>query len=250
MYNVNGNSAIKFLKNSDYVINNVISSNGWFFDYTGVYVPYTHKNDKYYDPRNIYLKISRQDEKEPKLVYTFGKVEDNLFYPMESCISSELLCDNDKSLTRNISYAGRRCNLNSGTGVYKNLIINIKDQINDFEGLNILKDEDYDFLRISPFNSFTAHSSSNNHNFMDMRELFKLALGIEPVYSYPKKGYDMFVCPFHNDHKPSARVFKHAFLCFKHTQRQFDQTEFLKWLFFLDTAQEVEDKFQELQCNS
>lgn len=253
--NIKSNYAVEFLrnngvdnmlKNSDYVTTTEESNDGWFFDYTGIYVPYTHKNEKYYDPRNIYLKISRQVEKEPKLVYTWGKVEDQLFYPMETCWSSELICDNDKTLTRGISYAGKRCNLNSGKGVYKNFIKDIKDKINDFDGLTVLKEEDYDFLKITPFDNFTVDLNVNNHNFMDMRELCKLALGMEPAYSYPERGYDMFLCPFHNDHKPSAHVFKHTLQCFKHTQRQFDQTEFLKWLFYLNTVSEVEVKFQEL----
>lgn len=252
---INSNNAVELLKNNkkdiiannDYLIDNKIIDGGWLCDDTGIYVPYKHKNEKYYDPRNIYLKISRQITEEPTLNYTFGKLEDNLFYPMESCSSPALISDTDKKLNRNISHAGRRCNLNSRTGVYKNFMTNIKDDINESSYLDILKNDNYDLSKKDVLNTFTVDSTFNNHNVMDMRELFKLALGAEPTYSYPKKGYDMFICPFHDDHKPSARVFQHVFQCFKHTQMQFDQTEFLKWLFYLKTTQEIENKFQELQ---
>lgn len=254
--NINGNGVVEFLKNngvgimlknSDYAIDNKLSAEGWFSDYTGVYVPYTHKNKKYYDSRNIFLKISKGLTDEQKIVYCFGKLEEGLFYPLEYCSSPELICDKDTKLARKISFTGKRCNLNSGKGSYKNFISDIQDKINDFDGVDILKSEDYNGSKITVLNSFTANSKIHkNHNFIDMRELVKLATGQNPKYTYPKKGYDMFLCPFHDDHKASARVFKHTFQCFKHTQRQFDQTEFLKWLFYLKTVPEVEIKFQEL----
>lgn len=230
-----------------YKITEELEKQGWMYDDTGVYVPYTHKNEEYYDPRNVYLKISRSLTEEQKIIYCFGKLEEELFYPMEYCSSAELICDKDTKLARNISYAGKRCNLNSGPGSYKNFISDIKDNINVFDGLDILKNSDYNCSKMTVLNSFTANAKTHkSHNFMDMRELVKLATGQEPKYTYPKKGYDMFLCPFHNDHNASARVFKHTFQCFKHTQRQFDQTEFLKWLFYLKTVPEVEIKFQEL----
>jgi len=113
-----------------------------------------------------------------------------------------------------------------------------------------LKDENYYFSKINVLTNFTVDSTTNNHNFMDMRKLFKLALRTEPTYTYPKKGYDMFLCPFHDDHNASAKVSKHIFQCYKHDQMQFDQTAFLKRLFNLNTVKEVENKFQELQDTS
>lgn len=169
---------------------------------------------------------------------------------MESYISSKLISDNDKKLNRNISYVGKKCYLNSGKGIYVNFINTIKDKINDFDDLNILKDENYYFSKINVLTNFTVDSTTNNHNFMDMRKLFKLALRTEPTYTYPKKGYDMFLCPFHDDHNASAKVSQHIFQCYKHNQMQFDQTAFLKRLFHLNTVKEVENKFQELQDTS
>lgn len=235
------------LNNSAYALSNELVELGYVSDDTGVYIPYTIKNTLYHDSRNIYLKISRTPSEEPEVIYTFVKLEEGLFYPLEQYVSSELLSGFDNKLKRSLGYTGKRCLLNSRKGGFVELADSFLDNICAADGLDILKKEDYDFTRIRNSVNLTVIGEKNSHhNFMDMRELVKLTTGQEPEYSYPKQGYDMFLCPFHDDHKASAHVHKHIFGCYKNNQWQLDQTAYLKLLYNLDTVQEVESKFQEL----
>ena len=56
-----------------YKVTEELEEQGWLYDDTGVYVPYTHKNEDYYDYRNVFLKIERESSNE--LRYTFVKLE-------------------------------------------------------------------------------------------------------------------------------------------------------------------------------
>lgn len=233
--------------NNIYELSKETIEKGYISDDTGVYIPYTFKNEKYWDPREIYLKISRHAGESSELLYTFVKFESGLFYPLESYTSPALINDTDKMLKRKISGIGRGCNLNSGKGIYISFIDEIKDTICNIDGLSILKDESFTIPKIeNPYCITAINTGVPNHNFMDMRELCKIALNQEPKYSYPTKGYDMFRCPFHNDHRESARAFKHVMQCFKHTQMQFDQTSFLRWLFKLGSIDQIQLKYLEL----
>ena len=61
------------MKTDVYKITEDLKEKGWLYDDTGVYVPYTHKNEDYYDYRNVFLKIERESSNE--LRYTFVKLE-------------------------------------------------------------------------------------------------------------------------------------------------------------------------------
>ena len=233
--------------NNVYKLSKELVGQGYIADDTGIYIPYTFKNEKYWDPREIYLKISRLAGENAELLYTFMKFEEGLFYPLESYASPALIADTDKMLKRKISGIGRGCNLNSAQGVYIDFIDGIKDTICNADGLDILKDDGFTIPAMpNPYSRTAVNNGASNHNFMDMRELCRIALNQEPKYSYPKKGYDMFRCPFHDDHRASAQAFKHVLRCFKHTQMQFDQTSFLRWLFRLGSIDQIKLKFLEL----
>ena len=42
-----------------YKVTEDLMEKGWLYDDTGVYVPYTHKNEEFYDHRDVYLKIKK-----------------------------------------------------------------------------------------------------------------------------------------------------------------------------------------------
>lgn len=228
-----------------YKVTEELKEKGWLYDDTGVYVPYTHKNEDYHDYRSIYLKISRLLDLDNYLVYTFVKLEDGLFYPMESCFSNALISDEDKQLKRKISHIGIKSWLNAGKGIYIDFVDSIKKDINDVDCLNVLKVEDFAFPNeIDLFNLTLRCKKNKHHNFMNMMDLMKLILG-EPYYDYSDKGRTMYLCPFHDDHKPSAEASYHVFRCY--TEKiQLDQTGILMKIYGLKTPQDAEEKFQEL----
>ena len=231
-----------------YKITEELKEKGWLYDDTAVYVPYTHKNDEFYDHRNVYLKISRHPNMD-WLIYTFVKLEDRLFYAMESHISEALICEEDKELVKTLSQIGRRLQLNAGKGVYIKFVESFKDTITSADCLDVLKVSEFALPDNDDTTNLTIpYIKNSHHNFTDMRELVKLALG-EAVYDYPKRGRSMYHCPFHDDHNPSAEVLTSAFRCLAE-KIQLDQTGFLMKHFDLDGPQEAEAKFQELKRNS
>ena len=231
-----------------YKITEELKEKGWLYDDTGIYVPYIHKNDEFYDYRDVYLKISRHPNMD-WLIYTFVKLEEGLFYAMESHISETLICEEDKKLVKILSQIGRRLRLNAGKGVYIKLVNSFKDAITSADCLDVLKVSDFILPdNDNPINLTVPYIENSNHNFSDMRELVKLVLG-EPVYDYPKRGCSMYRCPFHDDHNPSAEVSMSAFKCLAE-KIQLDQTGFLMKHFDLNTPKEAEDKFRELKRNS
>ncbi len=226
-----------------YKVTEELEEQGWLYDDTGFYVPYTHKNEEYYDHRNVFLKIERESSNE--LRYTFVKLENGLFYPMHNYLSPTLIGEVDKKLKRKISNIGNGINLNAGKGIYSEFVDSFRKTIMDSDCLDVLKIEEFEFQNADNLVNLTVpYEKDKHHNFMTMMDLAKLVLG-EPYYDYSNKGYTMHLCPFHDDHKPSGKASYHVFRCYKE-HIQLDQTGFLMKHFNLDTPQEAEEKFQEL----
>ena len=226
-----------------YKVTEDLMEKGWLYDDTGVYVPYTHKNEEFYDHRDVYLKIKKHPKISNHLVYIFGKMEEGLFYPAESYISPNLINEKDKKLTRTLSYMGKRYGLNAGDKVYVKFVKSFKNNINNADCLDILKVEDYEVPNEPNMVNLTVqYVKDSHHNFMNMFDLARLALG-EPVYNYPYR--KMYHCPFHDDARPSGEALYSVFRCLS-KKKQYDQTELLMKHFDLDTPQEAEEKFQEL----
>lgn len=230
-----------------YKVTEELKEQGWLYDDTGVYVPYTHKNEEFYDHRDVYLKIKKHPKISNHLVYIFGKMEEGLFYPAESYISPNLINEKDKKLTRTLSYMGKRYGLNAGDKVYVKFVKSFKNNINSADCLDILKVEDYEVPNEPNMVNLTVqYVKDSHHNFMNMFDLARLALG-EPVYNYPYR--KMYHCPFHDDARPSGETLYSVFKCLS-KKKQYDQTGLLMKLYNLDTLEEVEAKFQELKRNS
>ena len=226
-----------------YKITKELEEKGWLNDDTGVYVPYTHKNEEFHDYRDVFLKIERTSSNE--LRYTFVKLEDDLFYSMHSYTSPTLIGKVDKQLKKKMANMGTSINLNAGEGIYSKFVDSFRKTIMDSDCLDVLKVEDFALLEADPHVNLTVpYEKDKHHNFMNMMDLAKLVLG-EPYYDYPDKCRTMYLCPFHDDHKPSGEALYHVFRCYSE-HMQLDQTGFLMKYYDLNTPQEAEDKFQEL----
>ena len=244
------NNECDIMANTDiYKVTKDLESKGYVYDDTGVYVPYTHKNEEYYDSREVYLKIER--EYSNKLRYTFVKLEDGLFYPMGDYISEALICAEDKKLATKLSQMGRRFKLNAGNGVYKKFVDSFKDTITSADCLEVLKVDTFTLPDNDNLTNLTVpYEKYANHNFVSLIDLAELILG-KPEYEYHDKfpAYVSYKCPFHDDNNPSALIYDFAFKC-QSEKIQLDQTGFLMKYFNLNTPKEAEEKFQELMKNS
>lgn len=79
--------------------------------------------------------------------------------------------------------------------------------------------------------------------FKDMRILLKVILG-EPVREF--KNYNSYLCPFHDDHSPSARVYEKNFLCATENLH-LNYFDFIKKYYGLDSDDAVKEKMKELK---
>ena len=75
-----------------------------------------------------------------------------------------------------------------------------------------------------------------------MRELLKVVVG-EPAREY--EGYNSYICPFHDDHNPSALVYPKRFYC-RGCNLNFNYFEFLRKFYGLESDDEVKKKMKEL----
>lgn len=94
----------------------------------------------------------------------------------------------------------------SDDGGFVNVLKNIDASIND-KNSEIMAEKE----KVKSMITGTAISSADKDLiFSDMRVLLKVILG-EPVREF--ENYNTYCCPFHDDHSPSARVYKNNFLC-------------------------------------
>lgn len=79
--------------------------------------------------------------------------------------------------------------------------------------------------------------------FSDMRILLKLILG-EPEKEFKK--YNSYLCPFHDDNSPSARVYEKNFLCASENLH-LNYFDFIRKYYNLESDDEVKEKMKELK---
>ena len=79
--------------------------------------------------------------------------------------------------------------------------------------------------------------------FKDMRLLLKLVLG-EPEREF--KQYNTYKCPFHDDKRPSARVYKKNFLCASENLH-LNYFEFIRKFYDLESDDDVKEKMADLK---
>lgn len=88
------------------------------------------------------------------------------------------------------------------------------------------------------------YNVSSDELFTDMRNLAKVVLGT-PVKEY--KAYNTYLCPFHDDHYPSARVYKRNFRC-EACNVHFRYFDFIKNYYRLQTDKETKAKMREIRA--
>ena len=79
--------------------------------------------------------------------------------------------------------------------------------------------------------------------FKDMRNLTQLVLG-EPEKEY--NAYNVYLCPFHDDHNPSARVYRKNFIC-EACDIHYNYFDFIKYYFGLKSDKETKANMGELK---
>ena len=98
--------------------------------------------------------------------------------------------------------------------------------------------------KLNKLNNAAAISDSDKDDiFSDMRILLKLILG-EPEREF--KQYNTYKCPFHDDNKPSARVYKKNFLCASENLH-LNYFEFIRKFYDLNSDDEVKEKMADLK---
>ena len=93
------------------------------------------------------------------------------------------------------------------------------------------------------YNAAAISDSEKDDIFSDMRILLKLILG-EPEREFKK--YNSYKCPFHDDNKPSARVYKKNFLCASENLH-LNYFEFIRKFYDLNSDDEVKEKMADLK---
>ena len=76
-----------------------------------------------------------------------------------------------------------------------------------------------------------------------MRILLKVIIG-DPVREF--KNYNSYICPFHDDNSPSARVYKNNFLCATENLH-LNYFDFIRKYFDLADDDAVKEKMKELK---
>ena len=88
-----------------------------------------------------------------------------------------------------------------------------------------------------------VYTGSADDLFKDVRNLTRLVLG-EPEKEYNK--YNVYLCPFHDDHNPSARVYRKNFIC-ESCGVHYRYFDFIKNYFGLKSDKETKAKMRELR---
>lgn len=125
---------------------------------------------------------------------------------------------------------------------------NFRDSLIKLDSENIEKNKEYkyhwDRLQKLRKNNQTTNNYKGDKSliFKDMRELCKVLIG-EPAREY--EHYNSYICPFHDDHNPSALVYSKRFIC-KSCNLNLNYFDFLRKFFKLESDDEVKKKMKEL----
>ena len=115
--------------------------------------------------------------------------------------------------------------------------------ISDYN-LRIIKEK----KKLNPINKHSNIINKNISNtdelFSDMRVLLKVIIPDNYVKSF--KRYDSYLCPFHDDNSPSARVYSGNFYC-EADNLHLNYFEFLRKFYDLKSDDEVKKKMSELK---
>ena len=137
---------------SPYILSPNLLDEGWDYDDSGIYIPYTFKYETNPDARDIYLKIERVPDLKTKfIIYSWNYLEDgeyvrlNYFRRDILPVEEEIDSGGKSSINKKLSHTGRIAHLNSDKGVYKSFFESILIDIVNSQCLEVFKEIDYEF---------------------------------------------------------------------------------------------------------
>ena len=123
-----------------YKVNNELSN--YLYDDTGVFIPYTSIHE---ENKEIFLKISRNENKKSELIFTWGKYNHEKFQTLTIFRSDKLINEENKKLIDNLTTIGINAGLKIDEKELKTFINDIKREIVQSNCLSVLKEIDFDF---------------------------------------------------------------------------------------------------------
>ena len=137
----------KIKKEKENTIYNVkeLAEDGYLYDDTGIYIPYTHKQEHDSDSRDIYLKVSRNPDKKCELIYSWVMKKKDIFKVLTIFKSDKLINEADKKFNGSLSIAGSEAGLNLCEDCYVNFANEFKSKIIFTDGLEVFKELFFEF---------------------------------------------------------------------------------------------------------
>lgn len=159
------NSSSNQETSNPYYLNKGLLDEGHDFDFTGAYFHFNEtyqakgiKDDKidyFYNKiarDNIYLKISRNQDKKVELVFTWCIKENNTYNHHNSFKIDFLLNTGDekeiKALNKKVSFSGNRNKNPASDGSYVSFVDDLLSQIVENDCLEVFKNQDFEFPEI------------------------------------------------------------------------------------------------------
>ena len=111
-----------------------LSEDGYLYDDTGIYIPYNP------DPRDIYLKISRNPDKKCELIYSWMEKRKDSYKMLTLFRNDKLINEEDTKFNRKLSFQGNQAGVYSCEGCYVDFADDFKSKIILLDGLEVFKE--------------------------------------------------------------------------------------------------------------
>ena len=142
-----------------YKLDDELLNEGWDYDSTGIYIPYTYKYEKgnpQRDEREIFLKVERNLDKSHEMIYSWvTKQEDSNYRIINTLTRDTVLANEDikinektgvmnANINKSLSSKGRLANLNRDDDTFKDFFFDLYSKITNSPSLEVFKVLDYD----------------------------------------------------------------------------------------------------------
>ena len=116
-----------------------LTEDGYLYDDTGIYIPYNP------DPRDIYLKISRNPDKKCELIYSWMEKRKDGYKMLTLFRNDKLINEEDTKFNRTLSFQGNQAGVYSCEGCYVDFADEFKSKIILVDGLEVFKELFFEF---------------------------------------------------------------------------------------------------------